>query len=239
MNRAHLLGLGFTYPGDARNHNAILNAEDLRAAALEGSGDCIISAEGLQNVPAATVRDWLHGLDVRVIVFLRDQAETFASAYQQAVKADLETCTFAEFIARLGVVDYRPFLRQWRVEFGSVTALAYDKSDIIPRFLSAIGIHDHGPFLLSEPDPNPSIRGDLLEAKRRLNAEWRDSAAVLRAQTYGALRLLANSHPEWRGSVLDDATALAIRAAHADVNHALAHEFGVVLDHAPYRTSTT
>lgn len=233
-NRILLAELGFTYPGSTRNHNPIVGelpdgagAASIAAEVRAAPGHGLISAEGLQNLPAAKVREWLLGLDVQIIVYLRDQAEVIASAYQQAVKAELETGAFEDFVIRCGVQDYRPFLRDWATVFGreNMTIRFYQKDDVVPSFLEVLGIRDHAPFLLDLPDPNPSIAGELLETKRRLNETWTGTAEDLRKETYDALRLLANKNSAWRGSVLDEALAQRIRAAHWECNAGLASEF--------------
>lgn len=235
-NRALLVSLGFTYPGDTRNHNPIVPAVSAGERPLiDEIGDhTIISAEGLMLVDPTIVRRWLDGFDVTVICYVRDQAEAMASAYQQEVKANLVTADFATFAARYGVIDYVPFLRGWADAFGRENLIvhSYDGADVVPDFLSILGL-DANNFQRRKEDANPSIAGALLATKRRVNAIWPGSAESLRKLSYRALRILANANRRWRGVQLDPADADRIRKAHSACNAVLEREFLVQLSGIP------
>lgn len=236
-NRAHLATLGFDYPSERRDHNYAVHpprlspdAPALRAHIDAGERDVIISAEGLQHVPPAEVRAWLAGLDVRVVVFLREQAEALASAYQQIVRAKLYAETFPQYLAR-NALDYAAFLDAWVDQFGrdNVIVRIYDRErfgDSVPQFLDILGIRDHTPFLLDGPDPNPSIAGALLEAKRRFNAACTGDFIDIRDRTYARMTQLALSRADYRGVVdFPEALLADTRQAHLASNERLARDF--------------
>ncbi|WP_395646273.1 hypothetical protein [Terricaulis sp.] len=240
-NTAALATLGYCYPGAARNHNDIVrhlakgdvNAtrgvlEEISAA----PGDVIVSAEGFQDLPPEKARAWLEAFDVRVIVYLREQAAALASAYQQWIKGRLETRTFEQFVESRGVIDYVGFLDAWADSFGrnALTIRLYEREELVGGdavldFLSLLRI-DPAELSIDPTDANPSIAGPLLEAKRRLNETYPGSAEELRSKTYAALQNLARANPAYRGAfvpAMDD--VLQIRARCRASNLGLARNY--------------
>jgi hypothetical protein len=251
-NRETLARLGYIYPGSGLDHEVVFHtlalahghrpvpeilnfaeeASSIHAVIRSSEQDAIISTEGLMNLSPAVVRGWLDGLDVRIIVYVRDQAESFASGYQQDVKASLESAPFDEYARRHGM-HYVDFLDAWAAVFGqsNMSVRAYDRRDLIggdlvTDFLSIIGIDDVGPFKVAGLDPNPSIAGPLLEAKRRLNAMYRGSEHELREATYEALLDLANEREEYRGRVAASPSLIeAVRKRHRGPNSEMARKY--------------
>lgn len=239
-NRDALARSGFCYPGQGHDHSCVVrgfrgsqpHAEDtarLATAIRETPLDVILSAEGLMLFPPAQVSDWLAGLSVRVIVYIREQAEAIASGYQQEVKANLEATPFADFAPRFHI-PYDRFLDPWAGVFGreNMSVRVYDrdalfKGDLVSDFLSIVGIADASAFTADGSDPNPSIAGALLEAKRRINAGFSGSPEELRRATYPMLLALANENPAWRGRVAADRGLIdGIRAKHRPSNEMVA-----------------
>lgn len=238
-NRAALAELGVLYPGTRRHHHEIAfalsgaqnagaaEAAQIRSEIVAAPGRVIVSSEGLQNVPPAAMRDWLGSAAVHVIVYLREQAEAFASHYQQHVKAELETTPFEQYVAPLSA-DYGPFLDSWANTFGreNMTVRAYDpQADALLDFLAIVDVAPAA-LRLSNVDPNPSIAGALLEAKRRCNGRFTGDLAELRAATYPTLLALANENPRYRGRVGAAPDVLArVRSKHAPQNMAMAQRY--------------
>ncbi|WP_395644816.1 hypothetical protein [Terricaulis sp.] len=240
-NRGRLAEAGFTYPGRERHHAALfrtltrtlpgVNAAreaartitEMRAA----PGDLIISSEGFASLPAGLVRVFFALPRTRVIVvaYVREQADRFASHYQQQVKADLESRTFAEFAAPLQI-DWTPLLDDWAAAFGreNLIVRTYD-DDVVSDFLDVLGV-DAGALDIPAGDPNPSIGGALLEAKRRFNAGFDGDWRALQKLLYPVLLELANAYPDYRGRVGASAALIeSIRARHRASNETLARKY--------------
>lgn len=245
-NRETLACQGFCYPrpGIEQNHGDVARllmcpkeasatvraeAQRIRDEARAASGNVIISSEGFASVRPALLREWCGGVDVRIIVYLREQAEAIASQYQQHVKATLVSTTFETF-AEPRMLDYAGLLTPWAAAFGreNLSAHAYAGGDAVAHFAGLIGVEpaDWRPL---PADPNPSIAGALLEAKRRLNARLQGSADEMMRLTWHALLELANAEPRYRGRVAaSDALLADIRNRHRETNAALAERLGVV-----------
>jgi hypothetical protein len=251
-NRHKLAERGYFYPGSTPNHQAIayaLNrrasarisremrpafvqaAESLRTQIHAHQGTSIISSEGLSNVPAAALRNWLGNADMKVVVYIREQVEYMASMYQQAVKGGNVTASFEEYIARFKI-DYEKILLGWEREFGpdNLIVRPYDKTrlvegNVVADFLQVIGIPDHRNFKSERSDPNPSVRGALLEAKRRINRLGFGRRDMIRG-CYTALLELANERPDFKGLIgVPPALVLEIRARYAESNRAVARKY--------------
>lgn len=236
-NRERLRSRGVLYPGASVDHNNEIRdlpegplCQGLRREILESDAQrAIISAEGLSTLNPVIVREWLSGFTVWPIVYLRDQAEALVSGYQQIVKAELESRTLAEYLEDIQIIDYLPFLRRWMAAFGRgrLIVLPYCV-DVANDFLTRMGLGDL-PLPL-QADPNPSIAGDLLEAKRILNRGWPSSALELREFIYWDLLAIANKFPQYRGMQVDPALLSQTRAKHAECNRELERRFGVRLE---------
>lgn len=238
-NRRLLRVYDYAFPGRGLDHSEIL--PDLKgpiATALLDEvracpGDAIISTEGLQNIDPTRAREWLAEFDVRVVVYLREQAAMLASGWAQVVHGHLETCSLEEYIGYAGIVDYCDFLQPWADVFGKQNLIVriYDrrlfpKGDVVADFLRVVGMPALEPFFLDHlTDSNPTLSGDLLEAKRRINAAWTRSEAELRELIYAPLSMLATTNKDWRGLKLDPDLAAAVRETHRACNARLAREY--------------
>lgn len=241
-NRETFAKHGFLYPGVGLDHKDIVlalngdvdaagRAEEIRSEAIASDLDVVLSSEGLSIFPPVIVHKWLEGVDARIIVYVREQVQSLASSYQQYIKGELESAPFEEFAQRF-LIDYFQSLERWVLWFGieNVVVRAYDRgnpacSDVVEDFLSVLGIGDVAAYKVA-PDPNPSIAGALLEAKRRLNAVFQGAPAELRALSYRALLDLARERSEYRGGVSMSADVAAdIRERHRESNTALARMF--------------
>lgn len=194
--------------------------------------DVILSSEGLQDVPPDELAQLFSKYDVRIVVFLREQAEYLASAYQQEVKARTPIDKFPEWVLRVLPFRYGGWLAKWISIFGEekFTIKVYDKElmidgDIVADFLSVFGI-DSAPFKSkNKTDANPSIKGALLEAKRRINYLGYNVDELRRA-TYGALRNLPNQIAQYRGVLDCDPSVIEmIRARCAEDNRGIAEKY--------------
>ncbi|MGE0531978.1 MAG: hypothetical protein AB7G40_09445 [Hyphomonadaceae bacterium] len=234
---------GFLYPGLGLDHADIVQAINgadndvaqvvLAEAHSTPADGIIISSEGLSNLKPSRVREWFSDFHVEIIVYLREQADAFISAYQQDVKGHLESASFAEYAARY-LVDYHVFLSRWANVFGrkNLHVRIYDRSelvggDVVSDFLALLGINDVTGFACNGPDLNPSLAGAPLEAKRRLNylCDPRSEYKLLEA-TYAYLMEAAASDPANRGRMpVDEDLVEAIRARHAPSNEAVAIDF--------------
>jgi hypothetical protein len=259
LNRETFAKHGFLYPGIGLDHeiivlalngdvDAAMAAEDLRSEFLASDLDVVISSEGLSRFPAVTVRKWFEGVDVRVIVYVREQAQSIASSYQQYIKGELESAPFEEFAPKF-LIDYVKVLERWVLWFGAENVMVrlYDREDpvcgdVVQDFLSVLGISDVALYRVDAPDPNPSIAGALLEAKRRLNAAFLGNPGELRALSYQALLDLAQERPDYRGGITMNADVVAhIRERHRESNAALARMFWdreVAFEERPPRRGT-
>jgi len=166
----------------------------------------ILSTEGLQNIPAQRVAEWLGDVDARIIVYLREQAEYFASTYQQSIKMRPVDTSFEEFCGRFEPT-YGRFIDNWARVFGEdrLIVRVYDRDrlaggDVVVDFLTVVGVKDHAPFLAPGPNTNPSVKGALLEAKRRINRLGFAEYELMTATSQTMLDL-ANEHPEYRGLI--------------------------------------
>ena len=250
-NRERLVDLGFDYPGNALDHAAIVYSMSKRAleqlpeaareaniaaaAALRDSihthdRDVILSSEGLSNIHPKLIMEWLDGIDATIVVYIREQVEYLASAYQQAVKGDLETGTFEEYAGRFSV-DYYEILTRWERFFKRKRMIVrtYDRSrliggDVVSDFLATIGISDFAAFT-GRPDRNPSVRGAMIEAKRILNGTGFGFQEMLYG-VYRALLALANEREEFRGMIgVDPAFVAEQRARYQESNRAVAERY--------------
>lgn len=170
----------------------------------------ILSSEGLQDVPPENLIKMFSEYDVKIIMYLREQAVYLASAYQQDVKAGIESHDFVKWVLKFlppAICSYSLWLDEWISVFGeeNVILRVYDRDlmadgDILTDFLSIFEI-DPAPFKeIITTDANPSIKGALLEAKRRMNLLGYNINELHHA-TYGALRDLPNQMAQYRGLI--------------------------------------
>jgi hypothetical protein len=164
-------------------------------------------------------------------VYIREQVEYMASMYQQAVKGGNVSASLEDHIARFKI-DYEKFLLTWERVFGRENLIVrpYDKTkmikgDVVADFLQVIGIADYQNFKSDRSDPNPSVCGALLEAKRRVNELGLARHDMIRG-CYAALLGLANERPEFKGLIgMPPALVAKIRDRYAQSNRAVARKY--------------
>lgn len=113
---------------------------------------CLVSAEMLSMLPAAKVEalhDALGDLDVRIVVWLRRQAEALESRYLHALGEGYPIGHFNGYLARMarsGEYHYQRVLEAWRV-FGrdNLSVRVYDadiyrRGGIVAAFLDALSL---------------------------------------------------------------------------------------------------
>jgi hypothetical protein len=197
--------------------------------------DIVLSSEALQEVSPQILSKWFGKHDVKIIVYLREQAEYLISTYQQEIKARTEMRPFAEWLescAGRGCYFLDVWLDEWARVFGqqNVIVRIYDRkimvgSDIVSDFASILGLDPEPLQTILLADANPSVKGSLLEAKRRINRlgfQERD----LHEKTYTALRELALEIDAYRGPMgCDPMLVTNIRAQCSDCNRRIAARY--------------
>lgn len=251
--RQRLIGLGFDYPRPGINHHYLANHlsrrkrrrlpsekiadADVQAGKLEAAiaasdaETILLSSEAFQTCPPRLLAEWIgEGVEVKIVIYLREQLDWLSSFYQQAVKARLVTATLDVFAERYDP-DYVAVLAPWERVFGreNVVVRVYDRArlvdgDVVADFLSVIGVGP-GEVPTLEGDANPSIGGPLLEAKRRLNGLGLDEER-LRLATLVPLRRLAEAEPALRAKPTAPAAFVeAFRARYVESNAAVAARY--------------
>lgn len=251
QNRELLQSRGFAYPSTLPNHGhladhlnparrAVLDeairtrnslwSDALRDEISNSKMDIIISSEGFSNIDPKLLRSFFPYSEIKIVVYIREQAEYIVSIYQQAVKGRGIVEDFREFSARLRV-GFGAILSAWSSTFGraNLIARAYDRErlvngDIVGDFLATLRIDPQG-FVHPKADPNPSIGGALLEAKRRINSLG-IPAARLHSATFFPLTRLPISRPEYSGRPYVDPIAIEeIRSHYIIENRSISHEY--------------
>ena len=113
---------------------------------------CVLSSEVFSMLPTERVsrlRQLTQDLDVRVLVWLRPQAEAIHSTYLQAVKAGNRLPGFGEYVEKQiasRYLHYRERLKDWEMfGRGRLVVRRYDRSqfpegDIVQDFCQALGV---------------------------------------------------------------------------------------------------
>lgn len=251
LNRGLLQARGFAYPSTLPNHGhladhlnpgrrAVLDetiqtrnslwSDALRDEISNSNMDIIVSSEGLSNIDPKLLKNFFPYSEIKIFVYIREQAEYIVSIYQQAVKSRGIAEDFSAFSARLRV-EFRAILSAWSSTFGRANLIvrAYDQErlvngDIVGDFLAALRIDPQG-FVRPKVDPNPSIGGALLEAKRRVNSLG-IPAARLHSATFRPLITMPIARPEYSGRpYVDPAIIEAIRSQYVQENRSISHEY--------------
>lgn len=112
------------------------------------------------------LRRYLHGVDVKVLVWLRPQAEAILRRYLHAVKSGFAVASFPDFFRqemRSGRYDYDRVLARWEVfGKGMVEARVYDRAafaggDIFSDFMHALDIDPDDVEIERPGDLNPTL----------------------------------------------------------------------------------
>lgn len=132
------------------------------------------------------------GFELRVIVYLRRQDRFLTSWWAQVVKTGTTDCChmrWEEMLAQAESwlpMDYYSRLEEIAAVFGreSIDVRVYDRDrfrnrDVREDFLEAIGLSMDADFVPGDGERNPSLSGDMLEIKRRLNVRFAGNQELL------------------------------------------------------------
>lgn len=168
----------------------------------------IISSEAFQHAdPNLMIEDFAK-YDLKIVVYLRDQASYLLSAYSQSIKSQKMTMTLDEFEKNLfKSANYFDFLQKWRNAFPNAELIIniFDKEYLIDKdirkdFLiktGLCGMNDFESFFFPENDQNPSIGGNLLEFKRILNGLNYDDF-INKRKFYQVLQKIASENKKYK-----------------------------------------
>jgi hypothetical protein len=160
----------------------------------------VVSCEGFQNVRKRERLDFFFRRDraytIETVCFLREYLDLYRSMYAQRVQASNLCCTLEEFCIRQRSFDLAAILDFWHGFSDSLHVISHERcmaeeGGVIPRFIQIVG--GRGP-VGDHPKANPSISGNLLVFKLRLN-----EIAEHKSDYYHALNRLAGAHPRFRG----------------------------------------
>lgn len=180
----------------------------------------IVSSEGFQNITdLRRVSTFLR--EVNVVCCLREYLDLWRSLYAQVVQSSSTTESFDEFCARMSHFDLSRFLDRWERFSGSLTLLSYS-DDIVPAFFKALDIAEH--YKPGSGNANPTISGNLLAFKLRLNA-----LAPHQPMFYNGLHRLALQDARWRGPFhIGKVRAARLRTSDNGFNKTFAERCGEV-----------
>jgi hypothetical protein len=112
---------------------------------------------------------------VKIVIYLRDQADLCVSAYSTLIKAGGDGEMRPPISGRAYYYDYSRMISAWAEVFGreSIIVRVFDRrsligGDVIDDFLSVLGIEDHTGFV-REPDANTSLDANALQFLRLFN----------------------------------------------------------------------
>lgn len=136
----------------------------------------IISSEAFQNTDPKVIRQLFpqNKYNVKVVVYLREQADYLASSYAQKVHASLYTGTIYDYYKRGFDVDYLKFVNTWEYYFGKINVRFFDKklliqSDIVDDFTNSVLGFSSGVDKASLQDNNPSLGQKYVALKLEIN----------------------------------------------------------------------
>jgi len=160
----------------------------------------ILSSENFQNVDPNNLVNEFSDSKLTIVVYLREIISYFLSAYSQAIKANKLTLDQTQFLQKRFRANYFTHLCSWKKAFPSATLKvrlfnksALHQNDIRHDFLEITGLSGHeknSRFNFRSYDSNPTIAGDLLFFKRKLN-EYDFESVISQRQLYGCLQELA------------------------------------------------
>lgn len=225
-------------------------------AQLQGSSapQFVISNEQLLGVPKAGAPQAIAklakgcGRDVRVLAYVRPQAQYFDSRYAQWVSTGTERLPFDAFVAasfawrpaeRHLWLNYRRVFAPWRAVFGErLTVVPIERSrmprGLLPHFLDQLGAGDLNTSELKRHNERPGAKA--LEVIRRI-AVARESRAkiryAMRKELFGVMSELLRSDAPFAGLAADEAQILMARFEAS--NAAFARDYGIDSDGILFR----
>jgi len=236
--------LSGSYPEWATGQDRPLDAlaADLTAEIAGHAGSVLLSSENFYLFPAPErLKDFLAttgasaGRRTRIVVYLRRQDEAHESWYNQRVKAQGETGTAAESVARFhDLWDYESRLGRWSDAFGQDALVvrryrgpaAGGGDSLLADVLRVLALGDFAPDIPEQP-VNVAENRDVLEFQRQMNflplspQEKRRFHKQLMALSERSKGLgLFDERP-----LLNASERQAIMARYADANRAVAERY--------------
>jgi len=164
--------LAYELVGDERFDPACGSWADLvEMIRREPGAHYIVSAELLHRVNAdkcAALARLLSGVDTRVVVYLRHQAELIQGLYMQAVRARYKAISFDDYFRyqireEEGRYAYYDCLVRWQ-EVGALSVRVFEKGallgdDVVTDFLDAVGVTIDRSALAAEPARKNESKG--------------------------------------------------------------------------------
>lgn len=170
-------------------------AEEVQTAVSEGAQQIVLSWEGLNffNAQAlATLQENLPALPLKIVIYVREQAEIVQSGFLQEIKRLANTCPITTFQSKTLILrlrqqrrarypvtrDYYRLARRWEKAFPqpdmAVRLFSKDHlrgGDVIEDFLYCLGLELSTDFVRLEGPGNPSldaVSGYLIDQMRQL-----------------------------------------------------------------------
>lgn len=202
----------------------------------KGFEHIIVSSEEFQNCKKMeNVTDFFSGFNLHVIIYYREILDYLQSAYAQRVQNTNEIRNFEQF-ALTTRLSYEGFYRRWqsvadKVSVGYFHRAALKNADIVDDFFAKIGI-DNQTLAPITSDSNPSIGGNLLYFKLRLNQLGIESNRAI----YHQLSTVAEANPARfaTGFAIKDELAHKIRHQYAHNNEFLMQYCGNGISYRSY-----
>ncbi len=189
-------------------------ARELGQARTAGYARAIVSWEGMVRFNRGQIRrlaDTLAGFEVRVLIYVRDQAEIIQSAHLQWIKmhanarslgtlaepATLRERIFAYAFLRDPRRNYYRTLRRWQrgLQRPTFSVRAFSKesltgADVISDFIAQLDIDDNAGFVRTPERTNPSldVESALLVQGWQRSPELRDELDTLIDVTHSLVR---------------------------------------------------
>lgn len=201
----------------------------------------IVSSEELGVLPATLestqeiLAEWLRGLAVTIVIYVRRQDALIESVYNQAVKGkeqrfagSIEDFEHTVITTEDSGFDHYLICERWARTFGqeSVIVRPFERQQLTDGlhidFFKAIGIVSDKFPAQPMPDTNPELNRSSLEAMRRLNSLTLD--AEIRATLLQRLHSIDASPPS-QHSMLSPARRLRILDRFKESNAELARKF--------------
>ena len=116
-----------------------------------------------------------HGIDCRIIVYLRRQDSFMQSLWSQRIKAGIRKCSFEEFLKEPYPNDYYDYLNTLAGIFGKDHIIArpfergrFKNGDLLEDFLDIFGMDIKDGFKVGDPAQNQKLEGSYLELRRMI-----------------------------------------------------------------------
>lgn len=231
----HELAYAMRGPHRAREMWARLRAE----ADAAGLPNVVVSSEELSLMPFLSlpglrpyriIAELFEGYDIRLICYLRPQAEMAASLYNHNVKAAGETANIMQFLVRVSKrLDYLNYLNVAASVLGTeaIVVRRYQREamqgDTIQDFAAQIGL-DGSVLPASGGTLNEGLTDAGLQAMLKANRDYADKPDKLQRERLGIIR--QNRAERFQGAnPLSPEARQVITALYAHNNRVIARRF--------------